>query len=79
MLVTIIDGAVFAAEDRSNSSSVQINPSGASDVMTETLRSTLSIPPTINKPQGDRIEILVARDVDFRTVYELRAQGAGGE
>jgi type IV secretion system protein VirB10 len=79
MLVTIIDGAVLAAEDRSNSSSIQINPSGASDVMTETLRSTLSIPPTINKPQGDRIEILVARDVDFRTVYELRAQGAGGE
>jgi type IV secretion system protein VirB10 len=79
MLVTIIDGAVLAAEDRSNSSSIQINPSGASDVMTEMLRGSLSIPPTITKPQGDRIEILVARDVDFRSVYQLRAQAPGGE
>jgi len=77
MLVTIVDGAVMAAETRSGSTGVQINPTGATDVMTEVLRSTLAIAPTINKPQGDRIEILVARDVDFRPVYQLRAQLAG--
>ena len=64
--------------ERSSASSVQINPSGASDVMTEVLRGTLSIAPTIDKPQGDRIEILVARDVDFRAVYTLRAQTLEG-
>jgi type IV secretion system protein VirB10 len=79
ILVTVIDGVVQTVGDRSSSSSVQINPSGASNVMTDVLRGTLSIPPTIDKPQGDRIEILVARDVDFRSVYTLRAQTFGGK
>lgn len=40
-------------------------------VMTEVLRNTLNIPPTINIPQGERVQILFARDVDFRSVYSL--------
>ena len=48
------------------------NPSASQEVLTEVLKSTLNIPPTVRKSQGDRIEILVARDVDFRSVYELR-------
>jgi type IV secretion system protein VirB10 len=80
ILITVIDGAVQAStRARGSGSTVEINPSGASDVMTEVLRGTLSIPPTIDKPQGDRIQILVARDVDFRSVYALRPDSIGGE
>lgn len=79
VLITVLDGAVQGITNRSNSSTVQINPSGSTEVIEEALRGSIAIPPTIDKPQGDRIEILVARDVDFRSVYELRARPAGGK
>lgn len=74
ILVSVIDGAVQAAVQRSNSGdgAVIVNPSTSRDVMTEVLRSTINIPPTVTKPHGDRIAVLVARDLDFRSVYELR-------
>jgi type IV secretion system protein VirB10 len=74
ILITAIDGAVQAAAQPSGGSAgaVIYNPSGSQEVLTEVLKSTLNIPPTVKKSQGDRIEILVARDVDFRSVYELR-------
>lgn len=74
ILVSVIDGAIQAevASQRGNGSTVVVDPSGSSDIMTEILRSTINIPPTVVKPQGDRIQVLVARDLDFRSVYELR-------
>ncbi len=51
---------------------VVVNPNAAQGVMTEVLKETINIPPTIVKRQGDRIQVLVARDLDFRAVYELR-------
>ena len=49
---------------------------GPPDVMTEVLRGTLNISPTVTKAPGDRIQVFVARDVDFRTVYALRVANA---
>ena len=74
ILVSVIDGAIQAevASQRGNGSTVVVDPSGSRDIMTEILRSTIDIPPTVVKPQGDRIQVLVARDLDFRSVYELR-------
>jgi type IV secretion system protein VirB10 len=48
------------------------NPSATTDVMSEVLKSTIAIAPTVTKANGDRIQVLVARDLDFRSVYELR-------
>ncbi len=77
LLISVIDGTlqVLAARESTTGgdrTTVQISPSGSRDVMTEVLKNTLSIPPTVVKNQGDRIQILVARDVDFRAVYSLR-------
>jgi type IV secretion system protein VirB10 len=77
ILITVIDGAVQGLTERSTGSTIVINPSTSSQVATEVLRDTVHIPPTLEKPQGDRIQILVARDVDFRSVYSLNMQGVG--
>jgi type IV secretion system protein VirB10 len=74
ILVSVIDGAIQAGVQRSNEAdgAVIVNPSTSRDIMTEVLRSTINIPPTVLKQNGDRIAVLVARDLDFRSVYELR-------
>jgi type IV secretion system protein VirB10 len=77
ILLTVINGAVQGAVNSQNSGgSVVVSPSTSTDVMTEILRSTVSIPPTVTKAQGDRIQVFVARDVDFRPVYALRVAGS---
>jgi type IV secretion system protein VirB10 len=77
ILLTVVSGAVQGAVNRENSSgSVVVSPSTSTDVMTEVLRSTVGIPPTVTKAQGDRIQVFVARDVDFRSVYALKLANA---
>jgi type IV secretion system protein VirB10 len=72
ILVSVIDAGVQAGvQATSNGGSVIVNPSSSEDVMTGILQSTVNIPPTITVRQGARIQVLVARDVDFRSVYRL--------
>lgn len=75
MLITLINGAVQASVQASSrgGATVIYAPSASQDVLTEVLKDTVAIPPTVLKQNGDRIQVLVARDLDFRPVYELRA------
>jgi type IV secretion system protein VirB10 len=45
---------------------------GAQQVMTDVLKSTLNIQPTLTAPQASQVVIHVARDLDFRDVYALQ-------
>jgi len=77
ILISVIDGALQAAvQSSSNNGTVIVNPSASQDIMTEVLKSTVNIPPTVTKQNGDRIQVFVARDLDFRSVYELRPVAA---
>ena len=69
---TTIDGvAQSEAQSSSRSGTVVLDPTSSEDVVNEILRSTVNIPPTIRVRNGARIQVLVARDVDFGPVYEL--------
>ena len=83
VLISVIDGTMqaIAAQQQSGTrvgsgGGLVVGPQGSRDVITEVLRSTVAIPPTVIKNQGERIQILVARDVDFRSVYALRTDPA---
>lgn len=77
MLSLIQDTMAAAVANQQSGQSQSItfgNTSTATDQMAaEALKSTINIPPTLIKNQGDRVGIYVARDVDFRSVYELRS------
>ena len=71
-LVSTLDGVVQSeVQSSSRGGTVVLDPSASEDVLTGILRSTIDIPPTIRVSNGARIQVLVARDVDFRSVYEL--------
>jgi type IV secretion system protein VirB10 len=74
ILISVIDVALESALHSGSGGTVIYGPSPAVDIMTEILKSTVNIPPTVIKNQGDRIQVLVARDLDFRSVYELRTR-----
>lgn len=77
MLISVLDGAVQAAvQSSSTGGTVVLSPAASAGVATEVLKSTVAIAPTVQKSQGDRIQVLVARNLDFRSVYALRADEA---
>ncbi|MGH8326205.1 MAG: type IV secretion system protein VirB10 [Steroidobacteraceae bacterium] len=79
MLVSVIDGGVQAAalSNERSSNAVIVSPTTSSNVVEDVLRSTINIPPTVTVAQGTRVEVLVARDLDFRSVYALQTVAHG--
>jgi type IV secretion system protein VirB10 len=75
ILISTLDGAVQAAVQSASrgGGAVIYNPSNSESVVTDVLRSSVNIPPTVTKRNGERIQVFVARDLDFRPVYELRS------
>ncbi|WP_406604540.1 type IV secretion system protein VirB10 [Bartonella gliris] len=56
-------------EDKEKSQSQNMH--GAESVVAEVLQNSINIPPTLYKNQGERVNIFVARDLDFSNVYSL--------
>ncbi|MGY0343560.1 type IV secretion system protein VirB10 [Xylella fastidiosa] len=47
---------------------------GTQNIVGDVLKQTIDIPPTLTKNQGANINIYVARDLDFRSVYDLKVK-----
>lgn len=74
VLLSFIDGAIQAgveSQRQGDSSSIVVSPSGSRDIVGEVLEDSIGIVPTITVAPGTRVRVLVARDLDFRSVYAL--------
>lgn len=84
ILVSLVEGTTDAASARlagpARSATVSVaGPTTATkDVVSKTFESTINMAPTLYVNQGQRIEVLVARDLNFHEVYGLAriARGA---
>jgi type IV secretion system protein VirB10 len=76
ILISVINGGIqYGVQSQSQGGALVYEPDTTEGVMTEALKSTVDIPPTVTVPNGARIEVLVARNIDFRSVYALRPTG----
>lgn len=73
LLLTTVDGAIQAGVSAAaKSGTTTINTGSTESVIASSLAGSINIPPTIRKNQGELVSILVARDLDFSTVYGVR-------
>ena len=78
MLLSVVDDTASYLANRNNNGTT-VNYGGgtseaASQLADRVLQSTINIPPTLTKNQGDRINIFVARDLYFGDVYALAGE-----
>ncbi|RLV60374.1 TrbI/VirB10 family protein, partial [Parashewanella curva] len=76
MLLSLIGdvGTYYANKSKGNSNKIQFGDTigGTKDLASIALQDSIHIKPTLYKNQGEHINVFVARDLDFRSVYELK-------
>jgi type IV secretion system protein VirB10 len=78
MLSLVDDVASGLTSSGGSSGGSQFNFASTGDatqnMAAEALKSTINIPPTLFKNQGEQVGIYVARDLDFSSVYDVAAK-----
>jgi type IV secretion system protein VirB10 len=75
MLLSVIDDALAAAVvSSSNADTLENTTNGASSLAQTELQSTINVPVVLRKNQGEEVAVMVARDLDFSSVYSLKAR-----
>jgi type IV secretion system protein VirB10 len=90
LMLTLVQGGLDAAtieaagQGNSNSTTQQAGlgfvyaaQSNGQSVANTALQNSINIPPTLTKNQGDTVSLIVAHDLDFSNVYQLRINNAG--
>ena len=74
LLLSIVSDASSIGRQQLQDSSIQINnTTGATNTAAGiAVEQSINIPPTLNKNQGELVNIFVARDLDFSSVYQLK-------
>lgn len=75
IMLTVIGGSLEAGANAAQSGSgntyFQSLNTNTNQIANTALQSTIDIPPTLKKNQGDNVSIFVARDLNFSHVYKL--------
>lgn len=79
MLSIISDAFAYQAAKDSGGSAVgnsvyQNTQQSGKSIAEKVLESTINIPPTLTRAHGDKLMILIPRDLDFSSVYEVKAR-----
>jgi len=74
LLLSIVSDAAAIGRQQLSDADIEIrNTSGSANTAAGiAVERSIDIPPTLNKNQGERVNIFVARDLDFSTVYDLK-------
>jgi type IV secretion system protein VirB10 len=74
LLLSIVSDASAYGRQQLQNGDIQINnTTGATNTAAGiAVERSIDIPPTLNKNQGELVNIFVARDLDFSSVYQLR-------
>jgi type IV secretion system protein VirB10 len=75
-LVSDVGSALASAGSGEGRNQINFNgtANATSQVVAESLRGTINIPPTLKKNQGEQVGVYVARDLDFSKVYDVAAE-----
>lgn len=75
LLLSLVDDVAASATREANGPQ-NFNSTGeaAQSMAAEALKSTVNIPPTLYKNQGEEVGIYVARDLDFSGVYRVQSE-----
>lgn len=90
LMLTLVQGGLDAAtieaagNGNNNSTSnqaalgfVYAAQSNGQTIANTALQNTINIPPTLTKNQAETVALIVAHDLDFSDVYQLRVNGVG--
>jgi type IV secretion system protein VirB10 len=74
LLLSIVSDASSIGRQQLQDGSIQINnTAGASNTAAGiAVEQSINIPPTLSNNQGELVNIFVARDLDFSSVYQLK-------
>jgi type IV secretion system protein VirB10 len=74
LIADIGQAAVNRASRDNGQITVQNTTRAGQDAASRAIEATIDVPPTLEHNQGAHIKLYVARDLDFRSVYELAAR-----